>query len=374
MPPTAASRVTAPLPTRRRRAVALTVTALAAAGLVSGIAGGVAAAQADPTAATAVRDAIGPNVITPPPSSPPAGTPPSLTSPCRVPPLDPDTSVWALCWVTSAATINGPWDLYQLTWDGEFERVLGVSDSWSTTVDAPHAGLVTTFFLQDVGRVDPASDLENATSVGGPVPPPAILQPSAPVAVSCGTTTAPAVCWDPVTSGSPVVRYDVFRRAAVGYERVATVDGTTTRAALPSRVSGDAVLYVAAFDHAGGISPVSEPVQVTIPAHVSCDVRHRHYPWDAGFTSNLTVTNTGSAPVDGWTLRYDLAAGLQLTGGWNALWSQASTKVTADNASWNAVIPPGQSVTLGMIGSRQPGPVFVPPTTFTLDGVACTTS
>ncbi|WP_125776006.1 cellulose binding domain-containing protein [Antribacter gilvus] len=382
---TAAGRVAAaaaPPPTHRRTVAALAVAALTAIGLATGVVGGVAAQAAAaghlPGGAGAVQA-----VATPDPTS--TSDVPTWGRQCLIPPVAPGTAMWVLCWWPPSATPDGPWEVHQLIWDGEFVRVSGASDPRSVILGAPRPGLAGTFFVRDTSRLTPASDLRNEWSMGGPVPTPtnwptptptAVPQPSAPAARPCGTTTAPAVCWNPVTTyGSAVVRYDVFRKVRDGYERVARVDGTTTRADLPGLAPGDHVLHVAAFDDARGVSPVSAPVRVAVEVpQVSCDVRYRHHVWGTGFTSDVTITNTGATPVEGWTLRYDLVPGPQVTGGWNATWAQSGATVTAANAQWNAVILPGGSVTLGALGTRPAGSGISPPNAFTLDGAACTTS
>lgn len=93
--------------------------------------------------------------------------------------------------------------------------------------------------------------------------------------------------------------------------------------------------------------------------------------WPSGFTARLRVTNNGAA-LDGWTLEFDFTAGQQVTNGWKANWSQSGNHVTATSKAWNAEMGTGDSVTLGFNGSysgSNPEPV-----SFTLDGVACTTS
>ena len=64
------------------------------------------------------------------------------------------------------------------------------------------------------------------------------------------------------------------------------------------------------------------------------------------FTANLTVTNTGTVPINGWMLEFDFTAGQQLLPGqaWGANWSQSGSHVTATNIPWNQTIGVGSSV------------------------------
>ncbi len=50
--------------------------------------------------------------------------------------------------------------------------------------------------------------------------------------------------------------------------------------------------------------------------------------WVFGFTAQVTIINTGTAAINGWTLRFDLAAGQNVGGGWNGQWQQDGTSVT----------------------------------------------
>lgn len=87
----------------------------------------------------------------------------------------------------------------------------------------------------------------------------------------------------------------------------------------------------------------------------------------------MTISNTGSSEVDGWTLAFSFTTGQRVTDGWSATWSQpaGSPDVTATNLSWNKQIPPGSSVAIGFNGSFTGS--NPPPGSFTLNGSACAT-
>lgn len=40
--------------------------------------------------------------------------------------------------------------------------------------------------------------------------------------------------------------------------------------------------------------------------------------WSSGFTANISITNTGTSTINGWTLKLTLPAGQIITSGWNA--------------------------------------------------------
>ncbi|WP_329107871.1 cellulose binding domain-containing protein [Micromonospora sp. NBC_01699] len=105
------------------------------------------------------------------------------------------------------------------------------------------------------------------------------------------------------------------------------------------------------------------------PGTGSCRVGYTSNSWQNGFTADVSVTNTGSGPVNGWTLTYDLPAGQQVTSAWNATVTQSGSAVTARNIGWNGTIAPGATVTFGHQGTHGGG--YTTPTAFTLNGTAC---
>jgi hypothetical protein len=94
--------------------------------------------------------------------------------------------------------------------------------------------------------------------------------------------------------------------------------------------------------------------------------------WNPGFTANLNVTNLGD-PVNGWTLRWSFTGGQTVTQAWNATVTQSGAAVTAVDAGYNAGIGTNATVSFGFNGTWN-GSANPIPTSFTLNGVACTGS
>jgi hypothetical protein len=84
---------------------------------------------------------------------------------------------------------------------------------------------------------------------------------------------------------------------------------------------------------------------------------------------NLTITNTGTSAVNGWSLKFTLGSGQTITSGWNATYAPTSGQVTATNVSYNAAIAPGGSVAIGFQASHSGNNAA--PSGFTLNGTAC---
>jgi cellulose 1,4-beta-cellobiosidase len=69
--------------------------------------------------------------------------------------------------------------------------------------------------------------------------------------------------------------------------------------------------------------------------------------WGSGFTASITVTNTGTAAITGWSLSYSYSGNQQLTQGWSGAWSQSGHTVTVSSLSYNGSLAPGASTQLG---------------------------
>ncbi|MER7167930.1 PHB depolymerase family esterase [Micromonospora sp. NPDC000207] len=116
--------------------------------------------------------------------------------------------------------------------------------------------------------------------------------------------------------------------------------------------------------------PTTPPVPTTPPASGACHVAVTVNAWNNGLTANLAVTNTGSAPVNGWSLAFTLPTGQTLTSGWNASYTPSSGQVTARNVAYNAAIPANGTITIGFQATHTGNPGK--PTSFTLNGAPCT--
>ncbi|MFG2129224.1 cellulose binding domain-containing protein [Streptomyces sp. NPDC048751] len=105
------------------------------------------------------------------------------------------------------------------------------------------------------------------------------------------------------------------------------------------------------------------------PGTAACRVTDTVSAWSTGLTSNITLTNTGTTTIDGWSLVFTLPDGQTVTSGWNADYSPASGRVTARNMSHNATVAPGASVGIGFQAAHTGDTAA--PTAFTLNGTPC---
>jgi hypothetical protein len=63
-----------------------------------------------------------------------------------------------------------------------------------------------------------------------------------------------------------------------------------------------------------------------------------------GFNTTLRITNTGTRPLNGWTLRFSFPNGQQITDIWSGTAEQNGGDVPVVNAASNRVIAPGQTI------------------------------
>jgi hypothetical protein len=73
--------------------------------------------------------------------------------------------------------------------------------------------------------------------------------------------------------------------------------------------------------------------------------------WGGNFQAAYTITNGTAATISTWRVEFDLAAGTNITSSWDAVVTRTGNHIVAGNASWNAPLAAGQSVTFGFIAN-----------------------
>ncbi|MEV4799242.1 PQQ-dependent sugar dehydrogenase [Nonomuraea sp. NPDC049421] len=185
------------------------------------------------------------------------------------------------------------------------------------------------------------------------------------------TYTKPVFTYSPHTGGCAVIGGEVYRGEQfadlVGGTYIATDYCSSTVWALredgeggyqqaelgqtPTQVTAfgatpEGELYVV-NDLPGGLHRVTFE-----RATPTCHVRYVKQAWGTGMKVDLTITNTGAAPINGWTLRFPLPRGQQVISDWNTDLTQSGDMVTAASAAHNAAIAPGATVTMGYLVSH----------------------
>ncbi|OLF14399.1 esterase [Actinophytocola xinjiangensis] len=130
---------------------------------------------------------------------------------------------------------------------------------------------------------------------------------------------------------------------------------------LPSGGMAASAIAFFALDNSG---PTPEPGE--------CDVTATVNAWNTGLTENITLTNTGTDPINQWSLVFTLPNGQTIASGWNATYTPTSGQVTARNVSHNAAIAPNASITIGFQATHTGNTGT--PASFALNGTTCTTT
>ncbi|WP_435821359.1 family 43 glycosylhydrolase [Micromonospora parva] len=115
--------------------------------------------------------------------------------------------------------------------------------------------------------------------------------------------------------------------------------------------------------------PTTPPPTTPPPSGSDCRVTATVNAWNSGLTEDITITNTSSTTVNGWSLAFGLPSGQSITAGWNATYAPTSGQVTARNVSHNSAISPGASVSIGFQANHTGNTAA--PSTFTLNGATC---
>jgi Cellulose binding domain/Fibronectin type III domain len=210
-----------------------------------------------------------------------------------------------------------------------------------------------------------------------------VLHPASPAAGAPGAPGQPTasavtdrtatISWPAATAGThPIVKYEVYRQNGAISEQLGEATGTSLSVGNLDPGSRYTV-NVLARDSAGGVSAASPPLTITTgtPATSTCSVSLADTnDWGSGFVGAVTITNTGTAPIDGWTLAFTWPTGWQqVSSGWSGTWVQTGTAVTVTSTTDNATLAAGGATGAGFVGSYS-GPNILP-TAFTLNGTVC---
>ncbi|MDT0341259.1 cellulose binding domain-containing protein [Streptomyces litchfieldiae] len=100
-----------------------------------------------------------------------------------------------------------------------------------------------------------------------------------------------------------------------------------------------------------------------------CEVTYTANTWNTGFTASVSITNTGTTPLNGWALEWTWPGNQRVTSAWNATVAQTGSQVTARNAPYNGTIPPGTRAEFGFQATYSG--TNDAPAQFSLNGTDC---
>ncbi|MGA2889693.1 MAG: cellulase family glycosylhydrolase [Terracidiphilus sp.] len=152
-----------------------------------------------------------------------------------------------------------------------------------------------------------------------------------------------------------------------------TGTSVVTFAASSSAVAGTFTVTITGT--AGAVSATTTIALTVLPGNPvpACTIGYTiSSQWPGGFGAAITITNTGTTALNGWTLTWAFANGQTITQLWNGAETQSGANVTVTNLSYNGTIAAGGSYTgMGFNGAWNSVTNAIP-TAFSLNGTACT--
>ncbi|GIF16316.1 cellulose binding domain-containing protein [Actinoplanes teichomyceticus] len=324
----------------------------------------------------------------------PATSTPTPPNPSPFPPTAPAGLTAAAVHATSVTltwTASRPGccvvDHYEVQYRLAFNDVVALVDAGnvtSTTITGLAPARQYSFQVTAVDGVNHRSAPSTVVTVVTPVSDtaPDTSPPSAPTGLAATEVTASraVLTWAPSTDDVGVTGYDVYRFDG-WYTSTLLTTTTATTYAVPTG-GGRNVYYVRARDAAGNVSIASDTVSTVIttpspstppPPEPVCRVGYRATStWAGGFVAEVTVTNIGTEPIDGWTLTFAYGGDQRVSASWNGDVTQSGADVTVTGAAWNRRLGAGASATVGVLGSWRTSDA--PPAAYTLNGRSCVTA
>jgi endoglucanase len=282
------------------------------------------------------------------------------------------TLTWTAATAGSSAIAG--YDVYRV--GSPDTKVASTTGALTAAITGLSAGTTYQFYVvarDSAGTVGAHSANVSVTTPGTSTTPPGA--PGTPVASNV-TATGATLTWTAATAGTnPIGKYLVYQVGTGGDTLVAsTLNGSTTSQALTGLTPQTTYqFYVVAQDSTGLAGAASAKVSVTTSGQTptsSCQVTYAVNDWGSGFTATVTIKNSGTTTINGWTLAFAFTGNQAITQGWSATWAQTGKNVTAASYSWNGTLAPGTSTQIGFQASYSGS--NAPPTGFTVNGVACT--
>jgi endo-1,4-beta-xylanase len=134
--------------------------------------------------------------------------------------------------------------------------------------------------------------------------------------------------------------------------------------------SGNNTVTVTVRDSTGAAGTASFAWNISGGGGGTCHVTYtKNSEWPGGFTAQVTIANTGTTTINGWSLTFTFPGDQKITSNFNGGFSQTGENETLTNASYNGTIAPGASITDGFQGTWTSSDAS--PTSFSINGTAC---
>ncbi|NYV75543.1 glycoside hydrolase family 3 N-terminal domain-containing protein [Streptomyces sp. UH6] len=114
--------------------------------------------------------------------------------------------------------------------------------------------------------------------------------------------------------------------------------------------------------------PTPTPTPTPTPGSGICTVTAKvTSSWSGGYQADVTVRNTGTAPLTGWAASWDLGS-RTITNVWNGTLTTSGGRATVRNTSWNGTVAAGGTVTFGYTANGSADGLPAPDCTGTTGG------
>jgi len=172
-------------------------------------------------------------------------------------------------------------------------------------------------------------------------------QPGPPVASNI-TASGFTLTWPASTDNVGVTQYSIIASVGDRVFNATSTQPTVTVTNLPADTTFS--VSVGARDAAGNLSTRTAPITVrTAGASTSaCTATFRLSSfWPGNYQGEVTVRNTGTTTLNGWTVRLTFPGGGTLGQLWSATLVTGPPSMVVRNAPWNGTLAPNQVATFG---------------------------
>ncbi len=181
-------------------------------------------------------------------------------------------------------------------------------------------------------------------NTGGSIAPPSNLS-----AVAVSSSQINLTWTASLTSG---MTYNVYRSQTSSFApsvstKIATgVTGTSYQnSGLPASTTYYFLVTAANANGESGASNQAAGTTQSIATGSACHVAYMvNTQWNNGFNTSITIQNTGTTPINNWTLTWSWTGSQFITQAWNSDLQSGGPQAVLTNASWNGSIAPGGSV------------------------------
>jgi len=158
--------------------------------------------------------------------------------------------------------------------------------------------------------------------------------------------------------------------AATGLPAGLSINAATGLISGTPTVPGTYTVCITVTDSTGAHSSICFTLHITGGSSGTCHVTYtKNSEWPGGFTAQVVIANTGTTAINGWSLTFAFPGDQKVTSNFNGGFAQTGENVTLTNASYNATIAAGASITDGLQGSWTSNDTN--PSSFSVNGAAC---